>query len=241
MRERGLGLVYWPSMERSDWDRLAAPFLDEAIDWRVQEIAEDRGSARLRAHLQYQAVRARLDDVVGREGWSFRFRALGTGICCELEVSAVVKSAIVEPVRAVDGPEACGHAAFALAAEHFGLLPPVDPAEVHWVDYDPEDGSIAPEFSSPQFSSPEFSERLAPANQTPEPSVIVPEERPEPSKPAGQQAIDRLVERLKYEGSGLAAARLLVQYGGYGTDPQAARALYGKLRELLARQVETTQ
>jgi hypothetical protein len=45
--------------------------------------------------------------------------------------------------------------------------------------------------------------------------------------------IDRLVERLKDEGQGLAAARLLVRYGGYGKDPDAARELYAQLRELL--------
>ncbi|MDF1523535.1 MAG: hypothetical protein P1P87_12080 [Trueperaceae bacterium] len=52
-------------------------------------------------------------------------------------------------------------------------------------------------------------------------------------KPTGQQMIDRLVERLKDEGQGLAAARLLVRYGGYGKDPDAARELYAQLRELL--------
>jgi hypothetical protein len=53
------------------------------------------------------------------------------------------------------------------------------------------------------------------------------------AKPTGQQMIDRLVERLKGEGQGLAAARLLVKYGGYGKDPEAARELYAHLRELL--------
>ncbi len=53
------------------------------------------------------------------------------------------------------------------------------------------------------------------------------------AKPTGQQMIDRLVERLKGEGQGLAAARLLVKYGGYGKDPEAARELYAQLRELL--------
>jgi hypothetical protein len=65
-------------------------------------------------------------------------------------------------------------------------------------------------------------------------------DRTEPVKPEGQQAIDRLVERLRAEGNGLETARLLVRYGGYGSDPQAARELYGKLRELLARRAETS-
>ena len=45
--------------------------------------------------------------------------------------------------------------------------------------------------------------------------------------------IDRLVDRLKDEGQGLAAARLLVRYGGYGKDPDTARELYAQLRVLL--------
>jgi hypothetical protein len=56
---------------------------------------------------------------------------------------------------------------------------------------------------------------------------------PPAEKPTGQQMIDRLVERLKDEGQGLAAARLLVRYGGYGKDPDTARELYAQLRALL--------
>jgi hypothetical protein len=56
---------------------------------------------------------------------------------------------------------------------------------------------------------------------------------PAPEKPTGQQMIDRLVDRLKDEGQGLAAARLLVRYGGYGKDPDTARELYARLRALL--------
>jgi hypothetical protein len=56
---------------------------------------------------------------------------------------------------------------------------------------------------------------------------------PASAKPAGQQMIDRLIERLKAQGQGLAAARILVRHGGYGKDPQAARELYAELRQLL--------
>jgi len=52
-------------------------------------------------------------------------------------------------------------------------------------------------------------------------------------KPEGQQMIDRLIDRLKDRGLGLQAARILVRHGGYGKDPQAARELYGELRQLL--------
>ena len=54
-----------------------------------------------------------------------------------------------------------------------------------------------------------------------------------PPKPAGQQAIDRLVERLGGEGKGLEVAKLVTRYGGYGDDPEAAKELYSQLRALL--------
>lgn len=55
-------------------------------------------------------------------------------------------------------------------------------------------------------------------------------------KSEGQRAIDRLVDRLRSEGHGLETAKLLVEHGGYGSDPEAARALYGKLRALLMQE-----
>ena len=52
-------------------------------------------------------------------------------------------------------------------------------------------------------------------------------------KPEGQQMIDRLVARLREEGMGAEAARLVTVYGGYGRDASAQRELYAKLRALL--------
>jgi hypothetical protein len=57
-----------------------------------------------------------------------------------------------------------------------------------------------------------------------------------PAKSAGQQAIDKLVERLEQEGKGKEVAKLIVRYGGYGQNPEAARELYSKLRALLVGQ-----
>lgn len=52
-------------------------------------------------------------------------------------------------------------------------------------------------------------------------------------KPAGQRAIDRLIDRLRAEGKGRAVAELVVRYGGYGNDPATAREFYAQLRSLL--------
>lgn len=52
-------------------------------------------------------------------------------------------------------------------------------------------------------------------------------------RPAGHEVIERLLDRLREEGLGKEAARLVVAYGGYGRDQDEARELYGKLRALL--------
>lgn len=49
----------------------------------------------------------------------------------------------------------------------------------------------------------------------------------------GQQAIERLVDRLRADGLGREAAALVVEHGGYGRSAEEARELYRRLRELL--------
>jgi hypothetical protein len=210
-------------MQRSDWERLAAPFPIDVVTWRIEEIALDRRTARLRAQLSTEAIAGRLDEVAGPAEWSFRLLPFGHSVGCELSVAGAVRSAIVDPARDGEGARERGDAAFARAAELFGLKPTTGEIEEQWVDYDPEEGqALMPEavaVASGPLPTPAGDESGG----------------SEPVKPEGQQAIDRLVERLKSEGFGLDAAKLLVAYGGYGSDPQAARELYGKLRELLAR------
>lgn len=214
-------------MHSSDWDRLAAPFLPQQMSWRILELAPDERSARLAPQLRIEAIQGRLDEVAGRPGWSFRFHPFGHAVGCELVVNGVARSAVVEPAHEGEGPEECSKAALARAAELFGLRPPVGEEESRWADYDPEERVALPPEEG-DFSAPPA--RVGSGES---------ESAGEGVKPEGQQAIDRLVERLKLEGQGLDAARLLVEYGGYGSDPQAARELYGRLRELLTKRVET--
>lgn len=207
-----------------------APFPVQTVTWRIQELAPDGRTARVSALLSAEALIARLDEVLGRYGWSLSYRRFGNGVGCELLIDGVTKSAIVEPVRGTEDAEECGRSALARAAELFGMLPPAEMRESRWVDYDPdEDVALVPELAVEE-SHPSVGPVSADTDSEPI----------EPVKPEGQQAIDRLVERLKADGSGLAAARLLVKYGGYGSDPEAARELYGKLRELLARPAEAS-
>ena len=57
--------------------------------------------------------------------------------------------------------------------------------------------------------------------------------KPETAKPSAQELIDRLIARLREAGKGREAAALVVKYGGYGSDPETTKKLYGELRALL--------
>jgi len=213
-------------------EALASPFSMLELEWRVVRLSEDRLSALVRPQLRLAAVLARLDETVGVGGWSNLFTPLGEGaVSCTLSALGVSKSAV-----AVRGPQGdlvrTSEDALVYAAERFGLRPPVPDGPLPWVDYDPEAGTILYE---PEVQRSEAQV----AQDAPEPPRAEPAtplaESPPPPKPAGQRAIDRLLERLKEEGLGLQAAKLVVRYGGYGSDPQAARELYAKLRELLLK------
>jgi hypothetical protein len=187
------------------WERLAAPFERAEMRWQLLGYSADGTMAQLRPCLLEAAIRARLDAVVGVSGWSCAFFALGEeAIGCNLTVLGVTRGAMV----ALEGrnPVACAEEALARAAEQFKLLPPVAPEAVRWVEVEPE-------------------------SKTPlgGPTEVVAVE----AKSAGRQAIDRLLERLREQGAGRAAAELVVAYGGYGRSPEASRELYGKLRALL--------
>lgn len=244
-------------MDPTPWDALAAAFAPTDLTWRVVKLSPDKLSAQVRPQLPVAAVTARLDAVLGVGGWSHSFVSLGErGLSCTLTVSApgaeVQKAAVAAYGLLTAGQVAqavteAAEDALVAAAGFFGLRPAVTVEELPWVDYDPEQGQILyepdltaaelelsaaglPEVASASFpSSPPPS--FQPASEpTSEPSSPPPSEAP---KSAGQQAIDKLVDRLKADGRGLQAARLLNTYGGYGSDPQAARELYAKLRELL--------
>lgn len=60
------------------------------------------------------------------------------------------------------------------------------------------------------------------------------------SKPAGHEVIERLLDRLREEGLGKEAARLVVTHGGYGRSQAEARELYRNLRALLVSAATVT-
>ncbi|WP_457638451.1 hypothetical protein [Oceanithermus sp.] len=60
---------------------------------------------------------------------------------------------------------------------------------------------------------------------------------PQENKPSAQELIDKLMAKLREVGKGREAAALVVKYGGYGSDPEETRRLYGELRALLLGKV----
>lgn len=231
-------------VEATPWDALAAPFAPTALSWRIVRLSPDQLSAQVRPQLPAAVIAARLDAVLGVEGWSHNLAALGErGLVCTLSVAGAYKSAAVA-YSAQTGVAEAAEDALAAAAAFFGLCPPVALAELPWVDYDAEQGQILyePELPETELPEPELPGGVEPVPvsvPSPVPGSALEEnhESPPPApasaKSAGQQAIDKLVDRLKAEGRGLQAAKLLTSYGGYGGDPAAARELYAKLRELL--------
>jgi hypothetical protein len=214
---------------------LAAPFVEADVEWRITELLADNETseprASVRPQLRYEAVVQRLDETVGVTGWSCRYLALGEAVACELSIGSTCKSAVAESTHV--SKSVAARDALVYAAELFGVVPPVNRLEPYQVDYDPETKTLLyePEANSSRTQNASKTQQLPQR-----PSESEPPSQPQPEAPvksAGQQAIDKLVERLEGQGRGKEVAKLIVQYGGYGQNPEAARELYGKLRNLL--------
>ncbi len=238
-------------MSDAVWPRLAAPFGGEAVAWVPVEVADAGDEVRVVALVAGDALRERFDRTVGIGGWGVAYAPLDAGaIACHVTVAGVTKGAVAAAALA-GGPAATAEVAFARAAELFGLRAPLPSGAAGWVPCDPE--TLQPlhlpevDLASSAPGAGEGATVAGPA-VAPEPSAAKPTAvgvasgtseapaaavQPPAEKPTGQQMIDRLVDRLKDEGQGLAAARLLVRYGGYGKDPDTARELYAQLRVLL--------
>lgn len=235
-------------MSDAVWQRLNAPFGGDAVAWVPVEVADSGEEVRVVALVAAAALRERFDGTVGIGGWGVAYAPLDAGaIACHVTVAGVTKGAVA-PAALVGGPLATADAAFARAAELFGLRVPLPSGAAAWVPCEPDTfvplhlpevdvAAAAPPSragdATPASYAPQESRGATPAGGSGSPDAQLPAIEPAAEKPTGQQMIDRLVDRLKDEGQGLAAARLLVRYGGYGKDPDTARELYAQLRALL--------
>jgi hypothetical protein len=238
-------------MSDGPWSRLAEPFPRTAVRWHAVARSADGRRLRLAPHLAGEALRARLDEAAGPDGWSLRLRPWDDGrLVAELTVHGTTRAAVARPVAAPelagDGPEggadaggAATAAAWGAAAALFGAVPPVRLRGDGWVDADPESGEALHPPEHAAAPGPDAGAAAGDAPDAPasggdgEAEGAAEEVEPEEVKPEGQQMIDRLVERLREEGMGAEAARLVTVYGGYGRDAASRRELYAKLRALL--------
>ncbi len=206
------------------WTELTAAFPANAIEWRITRLSEDVSKAALRPQLRYDSLMQRLKSVLTPTDWSLRYVNLADeAVCAELSILGNTRSSVLSLLSPERTAVIAAQDAFVYAAEAFGIVPPADSNRDYWVDYDAEHHCALYE---PDLEEPVTAEVLPDADKRPDGNS---------EKSAGHQAIDRLVDRLKQEGFGLEAARLLIRFGGYGQNPEEARGLYGELRALLLK------
>lgn len=215
------------------WALLAEPFPRFSCTWRVVEVADDLQNARLARTLTRAAIATRLDSSVGPSNWSFQLLPLGErSMVCNLSVCGVGRSGIVAVARGLldfDARLLAEHA-LAAAAEQFGMR--TGGASSAWVDFDAETSEplyLPEEDEGDDGSSVRAGPVPTPTQATDQPSPVAGTE----PKPTGHDVIERLLDRLREEGLGKQAARLVVTHGGYGRTQAESRELYGKLRALL--------
>lgn len=247
-------------MSEPPWSTLTQPFPPGTVRWHAVEASPDGLRVRLSPHLAPEALGARLDAAVGPDGWALDLRPWGEDrLIAELTVRGASRATVVRvaPLPGLGGGEAhldagaaATGAAMASAARLFGMVVPVRTLGDGWVDADPETGealhppehevdassataaaSAGPSAGTSAGASPVADRPAQAGDPTPEGATV--DAEPAAAKPDGHQVIDRLVERLREEGLGGDAARLVTAYGGYGRDPDASRELYAKLRALL--------
>jgi hypothetical protein len=225
-------------VSETDWSRIGEPFDAADLEWTVVGVADGGDEVRVTPRLRVEALHRRLDAVLGLAGWSVSYAVLPDGaVACHLVIDGVTKGAVAPPALA-GGGAATAAAACTLAAIRFGVRLPWPSDAEAWVACDPETHEP---LHPPELPADDGVPRgAASPNGAPAPTATpaseaepAPVETPVAPKVEGQQIIDRLIERLKAEGQGLAAARILVKHGGYGKDPKAARELYAELRALL--------
>ncbi len=227
-------------MLRPSWARLTAAFSPSPSAWVLRELSPDRNTAKVAPVPAAEAIRSRLDEVATPDGWSFQLLPLGDrAIVCNLTVDGVGRSGVYQlPQGAVIGSalasaEAIADGALAAAAANFGMK--VDAPE-RWVDHDPETGEVLLDSGDCVEDGP-VPAPVAGAHGTASARDDYHPAAPQEERPEAHQVIDRIVERLKAEGLGAQAAKLVVEYGGYGRDAEESRELYGRLRALLVHKV----
>ena len=211
------------------------------VRWRVVEIAPDARSARLAPYLPLHALARLLDATFGSGAWANRFVPFGAeAVVAELSIEGLAKSTVVRGVAGSGHPEEWAAAALNAAASLHGLELGIDPASEAWVDWDDDAGEplwwpepAAASLLDDPGPTDDVGERPLGAPTAASPDAPAAAASGAPIRSEGQRAIDKLMDRLREAGHGLEAAKLVNEHRGYGSDPDEARALYARLRQLL--------
>lgn len=223
------GRWYDARVQREVWARLTSPFPSEALAWNVARLLVEGDSVRAQLEPCWapDAVRARLDQQLGLDGWSYSLSAAGeAGVVCSLTVAGVTRSAAAGGLKSGVPLEQVAQLAFSRCARQFGIAPLLAPQhDSYWVEFDPDS------------NEPLFLPDGVPLDaglQAPQAPGAEPVEAPAAARDASSEAlamIEKLVDRLKEKGMGREAAKLVARHHDGSAD--GARELYGRLRALL--------
>ena len=199
-----------------------------AITWRVVEVDGAEGRALVEPCFASDDLKGLLNERLGAQSWSQNYayikqEAVVGAVICTVGMFGSSRSEL-RSVKTLESIEESAEDCFVRCLEAFGIGPWLEQNR-HWVDYNSEDGELLYE--------PEY--HITPAQSPTSPIEISSPQKSPSDKPDGRQMIDKLIDRLRTEGQGLAVAKLLIEFGGYGANPDEARKLYTKLRELLHR------
>jgi len=119
--------------------KLAEPFADSEIEWRIGSTTKDKKKAMMLPYVTNRAIMNRLDDVIGSENWKATFREIHKGIICTLSIRL---DADKEWITKEDGADLTNIEAtkgglsdsMKRAAVHFGMGRYLYEAETEWVE-----------------------------------------------------------------------------------------------------------
>jgi hypothetical protein len=119
--------------------KLAEPFADSEIEWRVGSTTKDKKKAMMLPYVTNRAIMNRLDDVLGSENWKSEFREIHKGIICTLSIRLTENGEWITKEDGADltniEPTKGGLSdSMKRAAVHFGMGRYLYEAETEWVE-----------------------------------------------------------------------------------------------------------
>ena len=153
--------VDWPTL----LERLAEPFPQDAVQWRVGAVSRDKKRAQALPYAEPRVYEDVLNRVVPGD-WSCTFIPWGENrIICELTIHGVTRSSTGEENDGGFAPGTAAEAqAFKRSCSKFGLGRYLYDIGIDWLDYDDEKKRLV--------KNPRLSAQFLPKNQRPDSDLI---------------------------------------------------------------------